>query len=456
MTLGGLAMGLLAKSYDGRPIKLEGNPDHPNSQGSTDVRAQAALLDMYDPDRSQEVTYRNTPKTWQNFSTELRSAVEQNRGDGGAGIRFLTETVTSPTLIAQFKQLATELPNARWIQYEPVNDDNAVNGAKLAFGSPVNTVYRYDKADRVLSLDADIFQSFNVGEIKDYSKRRRYSEENKDINRLYMVETTLSITGAKADHRLAVKPSALPEVAKAIAKAIGVGGVNTNYSENAQWVAATAKDLMEHRGRSIVVAGKTQSPFVHALAHLMNAALGNVGQTVAYTDPLVAFPEKSQVDQLRELITDIDAGRVKMLVILGGNPVYNTLADLKLNADRMNKVPLRIRLGLLADETSEYCHWHISDKHFLESWSDGRAQDGTVSLVQPLIQPLYDSHNAHEVVQLFFKRITTSGTRHLEGILATTECSERKCYSTGCRDRADWQNLRSFHWSAECGGYVGR
>src|SRR3982750_2990021 len=143
MTLSGLTMGLLAKSYDGRPIKIEGNPEHPNSQGSTDVRAQAALLDMYDPDRAQEVTYRGTPKTWQNFSTELRAAVEQNRGDGGAGIRFLTETVASPTLIAQFKQLATELPNARWVQYEPVNDDNVLNGAKLAFGSPVNTVYKY-------------------------------------------------------------------------------------------------------------------------------------------------------------------------------------------------------------------------------------------------------------------------------------------------------------------------
>ena len=163
MTLGGLAMGLLAKSYDGRPIKIEGNPEHPNSQGATDVRAQAALLDMYDPDRSQEVTFRGTPKTWQNFSTEVRSAVDQNRGDGGAGIRFLTETVTSPTLIAQFRQLATELPNAKWVQYEPVNNDNALNGAKLAFGTPVNTIYKFDQADRVLPM-ADAAEAHRVVE----------------------------------------------------------------------------------------------------------------------------------------------------------------------------------------------------------------------------------------------------------------------------------------------------
>ena len=403
MTLGGVTTGLLAKSYDGRPIKVEGNPEHPGSKGATDVLAQASLLDMYDPDRSQEVTYRGTPKTWPNFVTELRGKVNENRVDNGAGIRFLTETITSPTLIDQFKQLSAELPGARWHQYEPINNDNAMAGAKLAFGSPVHTVYKFDKADRVLLLDADIFSDFNVGYIKDYSKKRAWSEENKDINRLYVVESSVSITGSKADHRLTVRPSAMPDVAKAIATALGVGGAAPTNNDNAAWINAMAKDLMAFKGRSVVVPGRGQSPVVHALAHAMNATLGNVGQTVVYTDPLSPNSDKLQIDQLRELVADIDAGKVKILVIIGGNPVYNTPVDLKLNEDRLNKVPLRVHLGEHYDETGELCHWHISAKHYLESWSDGRAYDGTASIKQPLISPLYDSHNAHELVQLFFK-----------------------------------------------------
>jgi len=403
MTIGGVATGLLAKAYEGRPIKIEGNPDHPGSRGATDILAQASLLTMYDPDRSQEVTFRGGPKTWESFMGILRAAVDENRVDGGAGVRFLTETVTSPTLIDQLTRVKTELPNSKWVQYEPINGDNAMAGAKMAFGSPVQTIYKFDKAERVLSLDADIFSGFNVGYIKDYAAARLFSEEKKDINRLYCIETTISITGAKADHRLGVKPSQMSEVAKAIAAAVGVGGANSTYTENAPWIAALAKDLVEHKGRSLVVVGDSQSPMVHALAHAMNGALGNVGQTVMYSEPMSPGSDKLQVDQLRELISDIDGGRVKMLVILSGNPVYNTPIDLRLTPDRMSKIPLRVHLGLYADETAEYCHWHVPEKHFLEGWSDGRAYDGTASIAQPLIDPLYDGRSIHEVVQLFFK-----------------------------------------------------
>ena len=403
MSLGGVATGLLAKSADGRPIKIEGNPNHPGSQGGTDILAQASLLGMYDPDRSQEVTYRGSPKTWESFMVELRAAIEQNRTDGGAGIRILTETVTSPTLIDQFAKVKTEVPNVKWVQYEPVNQDNVLAGAKLAFGSPVQTIYKFDKAERILSLDADIFSGFNVGYIKDFAKVRAFSEEKKEICRLYSVETTITITGAKADHRIAVKPSQMAEVAKSIAAAIGVAGATSTYAENAAWIAAMAKDLIAFKGKSLVVAGDSQSPAVHALAHAMNAALGNAGETVVYADPMSPGTERSQIEQLRELVTDIDAGRVKMLVILGGNPVYNTPSDLKLNAERLAKVPMRVHLGMYADETAEYCHWHVAEKHFLEGWSDARAYDGTVSITQPLITPLYDGKNIHEVAQLFLK-----------------------------------------------------
>jgi molybdopterin-containing oxidoreductase family iron-sulfur binding subunit len=402
MTLGGIATGLLAKSNEGRPTKIEGNPQHPGSLGGTDVRAQASLLNLYDPDRSKEILFRNEPKTWLSFMNALRAKVAENRGDGGAGVRFLTETVTSPTLIAQFAQLQRELPNSKWYQYEPVNKDNATAGAKMAFGTAVNTVYKFDLAERILTLDKDIFSDFNVRYMKDYAKQRKFSEEKESINRVYAVETTLTLTGAKADHRLAVKPSQMPEIAKAIAAALGVSGAASNYKDNAQWIAAMAKDLQAFKGKSIVIAGDNQPPVVHALAHAMNQALGNVGTTVVYTDPLVVNPETTQLEQLRSLVQEIDGGQVKMLVVLGGNPVYNTPADLKLSKERMENIPFRVHLGPYVDETGELCHWHVSEKHYLEMWSDTRAFDGTVSIVQPLINPLYDSRSAHEVIQLFF------------------------------------------------------
>ncbi len=403
MTIKGEATGLLAKSNEGRPTKIEGNPEHPQSLGATDIRAQAALLDMYDPDRSQQVLRRGDAATWQNFMTEMRARIDENRLDGGAGVRFLTETVTSPTLVAQMRQILSELPNARWYQYEPLNSDNQIAGAKMAFGSPVKPIYKFDQATRILSLDKDIFADFNVRYTKDFNKSRLYNKEKTDINRLYAIETTLSLTGAKADHRLSVKPSQMPEIAKAIAAALGVSGATSIYTENAQWIQSMARDLQANRGKSVIIAGDNQSPMVHALAFAMNQTLGNVGTTVTYVEPFQPFADVLQIDQLRRLVQEIDNGAVKMLVIMGGNPVYNTPSDLKLNAERMNKIQTRVHLGLYQNETAEICHWHIPESHFLESWSDARAFDGTVSIVQPLIQPLYEGKNIHEMTQLFFR-----------------------------------------------------
>lgn len=412
MTLGGVATGLLGKSNEGRPTKIEGNPEHPGSLGATDVLAQASLLDLYDPDRSQEILRRGDSATWQSFMQEIRAKLDENRVDGGAGVRFLSETVTSPTLVAQMRQILSELPNARWYQYEPVNQDNVMAGAKLAFGSVAKPVYKFDQATRILSLDADLFSNFNVRYIKDFNKSRVFSEEKKEINRLYSVETTISLTGAKADHRLAVKPSQMPEVAKAIAAAMGVAGATSTYTENANWIQGVARDLKANGAKSLVVVGDNQSPAVHALAHAMNAALGAVGTTVTYVEPFQPFPDVLQIDQLRTLVQEIDNGAVKMLVILGGNPAYNTPADLRLDFNRFKadandtvgrKVPLRIHVGRYFDETAEICHWHVPENHYLESWSDARAYDGTISIVQPLIQPLYDGKSIHEVAQLFFR-----------------------------------------------------
>jgi MoCo/4Fe-4S cofactor protein with predicted Tat translocation signal len=406
-SLGGIATPLLARSNEGRPTKLEGNPDHPNSRNAdpndrgssaTDIFSQASVLSLYDPDRSNVPLFREEARTWSTLVGELRTALDEQRPKQGAGIRFLTETITSPTLAAQLKAILTEFPQAKWHQYEPVNNDNARAGAVMAFGQPVNTIYDFSKADRILSLDAD-FLSAQPGMLKyarDFAARRRITESKKEISRLYVIETTPTTTGASADHHWAVKPSQLMPAVSAIADRVGVGKVAINTSE----FDAVARDLQQHNGSSIVIVGREAPPEVHALAHAMNNSLGNVGKTVFYTDPV----EANSVDQrqsLQELLKDIDDGRVELLVIVGGNPVYNTPADLKLNPERMFKPKLRVHLSQYKDETSAYCHWHIPESHYLEAWSDTRSYDGTVTIVQPLIEPLYQSKSAHELLQVF-------------------------------------------------------
>jgi molybdopterin-containing oxidoreductase family iron-sulfur binding subunit len=410
-SLGGIATPLLARSNEGRPTKLEGNPDHPNNRNSdpndkgssaTDIFSQASILTLYDPDRSQTPMYRGETRPWTQFMAEIRGALEKE-GDGikarkGAGLRFLTETITSPSLAAQIKQILTDFPEAKWHQYEPVNRDNARAGAVMAFGQPVNTIYDFSKADRILSLGADFLSAMpgTLRYARDYAAKRRIAGDKHEMSRLYVVESTPTTTGANADHRFAVKPSDFYNVAQ---------GILNRISSGKNEVAKTAfemlgDDFAQFKGQTIVIAGEDSPATVHALAHVMNATLGNVGKTVFYTDPI----EGNSVDQtqsLRELVNDIDGGRVETLVILGGNPAYNTPADLRLDKNRLDKVKLRAHLSLYNNETSEICHWHIPATHYLESWGDARTYDGTVTIVQPLIAPLYEGRTAHEVLALF-------------------------------------------------------
>jgi molybdopterin-containing oxidoreductase family iron-sulfur binding subunit len=410
-TMGGVASGVLATSNEGRPTKIEGNPDHPASLGATDLFAQASLLTLYDPDRSQTITYREEISTWPAFLAAVRQALDDQKAKQGGGVRFLSETVTSPTLGNQFKSLLAEYPGAKWYQYEPAGRDNARAGAMLAFGQPVNTIYKFDQAERILSLDADFLTCGpgSVRYVRDFSAKRRIEHGKTTMNRLYVVESTPTLTGAKADHRLALRPSEIESFAGAIAKALTAntgGSEPPTYTQHAEWIAAVARDLQANRGKSIVIAGDEQSAAVHALAHAMNEALGNVGSTVLYTDPIEfsatdAQAKQTQVDGLRELVADIDAGRVDLLVMLGGNPVYNAPADLRFDKNRLDKVKLRIHVSMYKDETSELCHWHVPESHYLEAWSDARAYDGTVSIIQPLIEPLYNSKSAHEFLSAF-------------------------------------------------------
>jgi MoCo/4Fe-4S cofactor protein with predicted Tat translocation signal len=425
-TLGGVAAPLLVRSNEGRPTKIEGNPEHPSSGGSTasDIFSQASILSLYDPDRSQTPLYRGETRPWTTFVAEIRGLLEKEndgiRAKRGAGLRFLTETITSPTLAAQMRQILTDFPEAKWHQYEPVNRDNARAGAIMAFGQDVHTTYDFSKADRILSLGSDFLNGHpeNLRYAREYARRRGVDRNQTEMNRLYVIESTPTLTGANADHRFSAKPSEFLEAALAVAFPIVADQLGRQqlaarvqagpFAEKGadgwtlrSWIDGTAEDLKRSTGASLVIAGDDQPPMVHALAHSMNAALGNVGKTVFYTDPLEAN-SVDQIQSLRELVTDIDAGRVETLVIVGGNPAYNTPIDLRLDFNRLEgKVKLRAHLSLYNNETSDICHWHIPAAHYLESWSDTRTYDGTVTLVQPLIAPLYEGKTAHEMLALF-------------------------------------------------------
>ena len=403
MPLEGAAIGLLAESHEGRPTKVEGNPDHPASLGATDVYAQGSVLQLYDPDRSISITFLGEIRPWDVFTAEMQRAMRESGGQGD-GIRFLTESLASPTLVAQMQEMLAALPQARWHQYEPVNDDHARAGAQLAFGQPVDTHYRFDRAQVVVSLAAD-FLGTGPGQVRysrDFANGRRVRKARAEMNRLYVAEPTPTPTGSIADHRLPLRPSDVEPLARALAAAVSGGGsASTGREDLDRWAAAAAGDLAAHRGAGLVIAGREQPPAVHALAHAMNAALGNVGTTVVHVDP--AQPPVDQTQSLRELVNDMNAGAVRLLVILGGNPVYTAPADLKF-AEALGKVAVRVHLGLYDDETSALCQWHVPELHYLESWSDARAYDGTVSIVQPLVAPLYGGVSAHDVVSAFSSR----------------------------------------------------
>ncbi len=408
MPLDGFATGLIVESHEGRPTKIEGNKDHPASLGATDVFSQASVLGLYDPDRSQTLTYLGEIVTWSAFLGGVRPAVDAQRAaaqtPAKGGLRILTETVTSPTLAYQIKTLLATLPNARWHQYDPAGHDNVREGSRLAFGQYANTVYHFDKADVVLSLDSDFLACgpASLRYARDFASNRRLTEGKREMSRLYVVESTVTNTGAVADHRLPVRPTELEGFAREVSARLGVqiapGGTGGKI-EHLTWIEAVAKDLNQHRGSSIVIAGNSQPPVVHALAHAMNQALGNVGNTVVYTDPVEANPVDGNAS-LRDLVGDMNSGKVEVLLILSGNPVYNAPADLDF-AGAIRKVPLRVHLSLYKDETSELCQWHIPETHYLESWSDARAYDGTASIIQPLIAPLYSGKTAHEVLAAF-------------------------------------------------------
>ena len=474
---GGQAQGLLVKSNDGRPTKIEGNPNHPSSLGATSGFAQASILDMYDPDRSKYVRHGKESKdnkNWEDFIKATEPLMTELKTAQGAGLRFLAESNSSPSQRELRDHLAKTFPQSKWITYDAVSHENALAGANFAFGQPAHAHYAFDKADVILSLDSD-FLGCDTGStlnVKNFSKKRRASgtdvdavahgghgaaathgeksaepkaeaehkteskpvehkaeaaktgehkaaaaepgsDINNKMNRLYAVESNFTLTGAMADHRLRLQSHKIGGFLAALAQKLGVttAGLDKHkvaingYELAAKWVDVVAKDLTANKGKAVIVVGDRQPAHVHALAHLINASLA--GEVVRYTR---GFEDKfeSGTAAIKELATDMEAGKVTTLVILGVNPVYNAPADLKFR-EALKKVKNSIHLGLYEDETAIECEWHVNEAHYLESWGDGRAYDGTASIQQPLVAPLYNGKSAIEVLAAISGYPQTSG-----------------------------------------------
>jgi MoCo/4Fe-4S cofactor protein with predicted Tat translocation signal len=403
MPFHGHALPLLVETHEFRPTKIEGNPAHVASMGATDLLAQASILNLYDPDRSTTLTHMGELRSWGDFAVSIQNEVRARKALQGAGLRFLTGAVSSPTFGWQMKAVQQSYPQSKWHRWDPVNRDNMRAGSKMALGAYYDPVYKFENAAVVVSLDADFlsgawFPGF-VRYTRDFMRGRKL-ENGDQMNRLYVAESSPSTTGAKADHRLVLRPSEVENVARALAAKVGLSGAPGQLNpEQQKWVDSVAADLMDHKGKCLVVPGEFQSAAVNALAHAINGALGNVGQTVIYIDPVEVDPVE-HLQSVRELIADMNAGKVDTLVIIGGNPAYNVPVDLDF-VKALDKVKLRIQFSSYKNETTDHMHWHVPEAHYLEAWSDARSYDGTASVIQPMIMPLYGGRTGHELLAMF-------------------------------------------------------
>jgi MoCo/4Fe-4S cofactor protein with predicted Tat translocation signal len=400
-TLDGYASGLLVESHEGRPTKIEGNPDHPDTRGATTAFEQALILGLYDEDRAKQLRRNGDPVAWRTFLAELTARTKKLAANRGAGLRFLVEPNASPLLADLRRRILERFPQAKFVSYSPVAADGAVEGARLAFGKPMVARHQLDKAQVILALDADF-----LGEGPEQTRLNREfaagREPGTNMNRLYVVEPAMTISGAMADHRLRLRGTDVPAFAAAVARQLGgpfAGLPAGQGSWNAKWLTAMVADLQSHRGRCLVIAGRRQPPAVHALAAALNAALENVGSTVSYGAPLLP-DAMTGFAPLGALAEDIAAGAVDTLVITARNPVYTAPVDLKLGP-LFKRVPSTIYHTLYEDETAAACNTIIPAAHTLESWGDARATDGTISIVQPLIAPLWGGIGETEVLAAF-------------------------------------------------------
>jgi MoCo/4Fe-4S cofactor protein with predicted Tat translocation signal len=400
------AYGLIVESHEGRPTKIEGNPSHPSTLGASSARVQASVVGLYDPDRSQSVILRGARKSWNDFVTAWGQLSASHAADGGAGLAVLSESFSSPTLARLASELRARYPRLHWATYDACSDENRLAGLKQATGRDVDLMLRLDRASVILALDADplLTDPEMIRHARGFADGRRAGASGASMNRLYAVEGVYSLTGAMADHRLRLESRQIAPFLAALAARLdpnaagaaglaraGVPGVDP------RWIDAVAKDLLANRGKGLIVAGERQPAAVHAAACALNTSLGNTGKTVSYFETKdAALPS---VSALASLATAMKAGAIKTLVVLGGNPVFDAPADLDFAAS-LSKVPHTIALGHTVDETSSRAEWHIPRAHYLESWGDARAVGGTLSVVQPLILPLFGGRTPVEVLGL--------------------------------------------------------
>ena len=395
LEMSGVAKPLLATSYDGRPVKLDGNPEHRDSRKASDSYTQAAILELYDPDRSRSPARKVTSGFESlGWSDAMRSLTDSVAGDG---VAVLCEPSSSPTQARLKNELLAKQPGAKWFEFTSVSQDNALEGSSMVFGSPHRAVYLLEHAKRVVSFDSDFLgvDSATVRLSADFAKGR--DADHRVMNRLYVAESDFTATGAAADHRMALRFSQVGDYLAALEELIdaGASSVDAAGSRAEKILTAMADDLLGHRGESVVMVGLNQPPSVHARALRINTKLGNVGKTVVLH--AVEGEVRSGLSQLAELTQAMTSGAVKTLLVLGGNPVFYAPADLNL-AEAISKVDHSFHLSLYRDETSRACKMHLNASHPLESWGDARSYSGSVCLSQPLISPLFGGKSAVELL----------------------------------------------------------
>jgi Fe-S-cluster-containing dehydrogenase component/anaerobic selenocysteine-containing dehydrogenase len=401
-TVDGFATGLLVTAWEGRPTKVEGNPDHPSSRGAAGLLEQASLQSLYDPQRARQVRHRGTGRAWRSFLLEMKALGERHRADGGAKLRFLVEPSASPLLAEVRAKVLAAFPKARFRAYASISRDAILEGSELAFGAPLEVSHDFSQAAVIAALDADFLGSLpgTLQAMRDFARRR---EPGAEMNRLYSAEPQLTTTGGCADHRLRLRAGEVAALAAALAQQVGAlpGAAGAALSPEAtKWVAALAKDLQRNRGRSLVIAGERQPAAVHAAVHAINAALGNSGKTVKLLKPSLSdatIGARTGPAALRELADEINRGEVESLVVTAWNPIYSAPADIDFAA-ALGKVANVIYTSLFEDETSARASWFLPAAHPLESWGDGRAHNGTITFRQPLIAPLHGGVTEVEVL----------------------------------------------------------
>ncbi|MGN6653882.1 MAG: TAT-variant-translocated molybdopterin oxidoreductase [Rhodanobacter sp.] len=399
--------GVLVETHQGRPGKIEGNPKHPASLGATDAMLQAAVLELWDPDRSTAPRHQGAIASWDDFEAEA-AGLAQRFGRNGRGLHVLAGRIDSPTLARQRQQLLQRFPGARWHRYEAVDDAQARAGARLAFGAPLQVLPHVDRAACIVALEADFLADMpgHLRHARDFAAARKPGEGKATMNRLYALEATPSLTGANADHAWPLASRRIAAFARELAAALGVAGAQAGEPSgiSAAGLRAVADDLRAHRGSSLLLAGPSQPAAVHALVHLLNQALGNVGRTVEYIEPV----EPDDSGTLEELVAAMKQGSVDTLLILDGNPAYAAPAELHFG-ELVTRLPNSIHLGLYDDETAACCQWHLPQAHALEAWSDARAFDGSASIVQPVIAPLHGGRSVHELLAKLLGDTTGNG-----------------------------------------------